>query len=341
MSDDIRIYGGGGRQHEGDPRKRRAAALQRFKRGHKSGDMVRGIFLNLEPASPGTAWVSLEGAALLAALPDNLAQTARLIAAGQGAGATPTGVREADFPIKRGQTCHFLLESLEPEPVLRMLGVADGEAGALAKAAAEARWQGILRMPLTQLAARYTQKRMLLDGLLQQKLWTAEDRNSQFPQELPLNLTDFSAIAFAEETCPQSPQARYTAFIKGEDEIKRNFDEMEIYRAALLENLRLYGLLGFFFVPWLCPASRGLELAFYRHRAPEAASPDRASAMQGVTYKLQGTLEDGARQKRLELSGFLGGSKVLRVSGPDDPDLLRVILAFRPEETRTAFSRKA
>ena len=348
MSDDIRIYGGGGQPQGDDPRRHRAEALSRFKRGHKSGDLVTGVFLRLEPVPPGTAWVSLEGAALLAALPDEMAELARRIAAGQGAGATPTGVTEADFPIKRGQSCYFVLEALEPEPVLRMLG--SGGPKAAAAVATEARWQSILRLPLTQLAARYTQKRSSIDNLLQQKLWTTEDLDIEFPRSLPESLTDFSAVAFAEEKHdPESPQGRYAAFIL-EAAAKEDFEELETYRAALVENLRPYGLLGFFFAPWLCPAARGLELAFFRQRSGEAASPDRAATMQGVTYKLQGSLpnmlSDWPHLERRELAGLLDGNRVQRALGPkelgpDDPDLLRQLLALKPEETRRSFSRKA
>lgn len=338
MSDDIRIYGGGGYPQGGDPRQRRAEALARFKRGHKSGDLVTGIFLRLEPVPPGTAWVSLEGAALLAALPDELAALARRIAAGQGAGAVPTGVSEADFPIKRGQSCYFVLEAVEPEPILRMLGT--GEPKSAAVAAAEARWQAILRLPLTQLAARYTQKRGLLDGILQQKLWTPEDLKTEFPRSLPDSITDFSAAAFTEEKAePDTPQGRYRAFIL--DAAKADFGEMETYRAALVENLRPHGLLGLFFVPWLCPAARTLELAFFRQHSGEGKEPDRASALQGVSYKLQGTLGASPQQERRELSGQLGGSKVQRAPHAEEPDLLTQILSLRPDGLRQGFSRKA
>lgn len=348
MSDDMRVYGRSGQEQAGgDPRQRRAEALKRFRGRHSAGDLVQGIFLNLEPASPGTAWVNLEGAALLAALPEDLAALAARISAGQGAGATPTGVTEADFPLKRGQACYFVLEALEPEPVLRMLGHSDasGKKTDLARAASEARWQGILRLPLTQLAARYTQKRGGLEQLLQQSLWTADDLKIPFPKELPDSLTDFTAAAFAEPCGqePESAQARYSAFIGagGNPTARQIFDELELYRVALVENLRPYGLLGLFFTPWLCPAARSLELAFLRQRSGESAAPSRASAMQGVTYKLQALFEEAGRQSRRELSGILGGISVLRSPGPEEADLLRQLLALKPEETRTSFSRKA
>lgn len=339
MSDDIRIYGGGGQGPGGDPRRRRAEALTRFKRGHKGGDLVTGVFLRLEPVQPGTAWVSLEGAALLAALPEELADLARRIAAGQGAGATPTGVTEANFPIQRGQACYFIVEALEPEPVLRMLGVTDPKA--LGRSAAEARWQGVLRLPLTQLAARYTQKRSRLELELRQRLWSEADLALPFPSELPPSLTDFSAAAFAEEQPdPAGTQGRYFAFIR-EPERRDDYAELELYRAALVENLRGSGLLGFFFVPWLCPAAHSLELAFIRERSGEAQAPDRASAMQRVSYSLQGLFEDAREQTRCELSGLVGGRRVRRVPGPDEPDLLRRLLTLRPDEARPVFRRKA
>lgn len=344
----MRIYGRSGQEQAGgDPRQRRAEALKRFKGRHRAGDLVQGIFLNLEPASPGTAWVSLEGAALLAALPEDLAALASLIAAGQGAGAMPTGVSPADFPLKRGQACYFVVEALEPEPILRMLGHTDasGKKTDLASAAAAARWQGILRLPLAQLAAHYAQKRNGLEQLLQQRLWTHKDLEIPFPKELPESLSDFTAAAFAdiEDELPQSAQARYSSFISGqEDPVPRQiFDELELYRVALVENLRPYGLLGFFFTPWLCPAAQGLQLAFLRQRSGEAAAPDRASAMQGVTYKLQAFFEEGGRQVRRELSGILDGISLVRVPGQEEPELLRQLIALKPQECRTSFSRKA
>lgn len=344
MSDDIRIHGGGGQAQGGDQRRRRSEALARFKRGHKDGDLVQGVFLNLEAAAPGTAWVSLEGAALLAALPAELADLARRIAAGQGAGATPTGVTEADFPIKRGQSCFFVLESLEPEPVLRMLSAS--EPGDLAATAAEAHWRGVMRMPLTQLAARYAQQRSTLDKILQQNLWNHDDMGIPMPSALPPSLSDFSAAAFVNpEEDMESPRGRYSAFIK-QDEARKVFNEMELYRTALMENLRPYGLLGFFFVPWLCPAASSLELAFLHQRSDEGAAPDRASAMQGISYKLRATFEThhttvSIETFRRELVGILGGSQVPRVVSPDAPDLLTTLLALKPDEARAAFSRRA
>lgn len=337
MSDDIRIYGGGGGQG-GGPRERRAEALARFKRGRKAGDLVQGVFLRLEPVPPGTAWVSLEGAALLAALPDELAELARRIAAGQGAGATPTGVTEADFPIRRGQPCYFVLEALEPEPLLRMLGATDPRA--LARAAAEARWRGIVNLPPAQLAARYIHQRSLLERALRQSLWTGDDLRLPFPEALPASLLDFDpAVPAGGDPDPESPLARYAAFID-RDEIKNIFSELESYRAALVENLRPYGLLAFFFTPWLCPAASGLELAFLRARAGESSAPGDP-AMLGVSYKLQGLFESAGAQTRRELSGTLGGGGAQRRPGPDEPDLLRQLLGLKPSEARSSFSRKA
>lgn len=342
MNDDIRVYGGEGRQ-QGKDRRHRAEALARFKRGHKTGDLVQGVFLRLETVPPGTAWVSLEGAGLLAALPDDLSGLARHIAAGQGAGAAPTGVTEADFPLRRGQTCYFVLEAVEPEPVLRMLSATEPKA--LAVTAAEARWRGLLRMPLAQLAARYTRQRSLLDKALHRDLWNQQELGIPFPADLPPSLKTFVGAPFAGEAPDsESPQGRYAEFMAHE-EVREHFGVLEMYRAALVENLRPYGLLGFFFVPWVCPAARSLDLIYVRRSAGEAAPPGRAPARRGVTYKLQGLFESKHLQLRLdtlryELAGILGGSWVLRRPGSDEPDLLQQILAFKPERDRSAFNRK-
>lgn len=347
----MRIYGQQGQNQQQSARERRGEALQRFRRGHKSGDMVEGTFLHLEIAAPGTAWVNLEGAVLLASLPEDLADIARKISAGKGAGAMPTGVTEADFPIKNGQLCYFILENLEPEPLLRMLNIikTPGQSNpqidaALLAERQQALWQSILRLPLTQLAARYMQKRSALENILQQQLWQASDLSLPFPKTLPEMLTDFSAMTFADDCLQEenSPQAKYSAFIKMPGASLEAFNELELYRVALLENLQPYGLLGFFFVPWLCPAARHPELAFYRRHNTESSGPDRASAMQGTSYKLQAELERDGLLSRPELTGLLGSSRnLLRQLKPDEPDLLRFILSFRPEETRPSFSRKA
>lgn len=344
MSDDLRIYSGRqGQQQDDDPRQRRAAALQRFKQGHKSGELVTGIFLNLEPSAPGTAWVSLEGAALLAALPEDLSALAKRIAAGQGAGAMPTGVTDKDFPIKRGQSCYFILEAIEPEPVLRMLsaGSNSNSVAELRQAAAKARWFSILRLPLTQLAARYTQHCIHLENLSQQMLWTKADLSIEFPSLLPEELSKLSATHIAENS---TLQKRYTAFVQEHEDTQQNFAELELYREALLSNLQPHGLLGLFFVPWLCPAARGLDLAFYRP-AQSPTTNMNPTALQDVNFKLQGVFDaidaQSSRQKRLELFGTLGGRQLLRIPPASEPDILQQILALKPEERRIAFSRKA
>lgn len=125
MSDNLRIRG----QSAGGFGGKREGSLARFKQGRKAGDLVRGVFLRLEPASPGTAWVNLEGEELLAQLPEDLSELARRILAGRGVGAMPTGLDESDFPLRPGSPCYFILEALDPEPVLRMLSQKEQGAG--------------------------------------------------------------------------------------------------------------------------------------------------------------------------------------------------------------------
>ena len=125
MSDNLRIRG----QSAGGFGGKREGSLARFKQGRKAGDLVRGVFLRLEPASPGTAWVNLEGEELLAQLPEELSDLARRILAGRGVGAMPTGLDESDFPLRPGSPCYFILEALDPEPVLRMLSQKEQGAG--------------------------------------------------------------------------------------------------------------------------------------------------------------------------------------------------------------------
>lgn len=95
--------------------------LARLRQRHKPGDIIPGIFLRLEGSAPGLAWVNLEGADLLAVLPPELAEPARLLIRGRGVGAIPTGVREDDFPLQAGDDCLFMLETASKTPCLRLL----------------------------------------------------------------------------------------------------------------------------------------------------------------------------------------------------------------------------
>ncbi len=393
MSDDLRIYGrgagGGAYQDE------RRENLARFRRAHKPGEIVRGVFVRLEHAAPGTAWVNFEGSSLLAGLPPDLAEAALLIAKGQGAGAMPTGVREADFPLKNGDVCYFALESLEPEPVLRMLGLHekngqkndDALAQALLLEQQAIQRRSLLKLPLTQLAARYSQKRNALDAALRERLWQGEDLSVPFPAALPETILDFGGASVSENAgyppdSADSPaettsneenattqdaalptgrgeywraaQKRYAAFVRKDGEAQKTHDEMNLYRLALIEQLRPHGLMGFFFVPWLCPAASGLELAFYSQSPVSAArgldaGPGAApnEAVAGIKYVLQGSIPTGGagqavNMATLELSGSAGYERVLRRELKNtDPDLMRLLLALKPQTIHPGFSRMA
>lgn len=159
---------GYGRDFSGDVPKKRGD-VRRFIRAHQSGDIVYGHFVRLEGGAPGTAWVNLEGEELLAQLPETLAVLAAHIVSGFGVGTRPTGMTLADFPLQPGDRCMFLLESVTPEPRLRMLYGDEAEALAGARlsspGAAERmlQWRQALCMPPTQLAAWYAAARRALD----------------------------------------------------------------------------------------------------------------------------------------------------------------------------------
>ncbi|MDR2503061.1 MAG: hypothetical protein LBD82_01535 [Deltaproteobacteria bacterium] len=112
MSDVARLYGRGC-EDPPEEQDRREKNLARFRRGRRAGDLVRGLFLRLDAARPGTAWIDFDGTALLAALPPSLAVTTQA-SGGRGEAAER-------FPLRPGDICVFRLESLHPEPVLRML----------------------------------------------------------------------------------------------------------------------------------------------------------------------------------------------------------------------------
>jgi len=88
---------------------------------------VRGTFLRLEASRPGTAWINFDDSTLLAALPQELISPA--LAAMQTRGASsPPGAKARPFPLRTGDLCFFHLQALDPEPVLRMLSLAEAEA---------------------------------------------------------------------------------------------------------------------------------------------------------------------------------------------------------------------
>jgi hypothetical protein len=97
MNDASRIHGRGAGFSGFDRCGRPRGDVARFRQGRAAGDTVRGVFLRAETADRG--WFNLEGEELLARLP-------------------PEGPRPAP-----GDAVLFVLEALEPEPVLRLLAL--------------------------------------------------------------------------------------------------------------------------------------------------------------------------------------------------------------------------
>ncbi|MDL2307532.1 hypothetical protein LJC48_05855 [Desulfovibrio sp. OttesenSCG-928-C06] len=343
MSDDFRIYGrstgGGGYQKPG-------SGLERFKKGRKQGDVVRGVFISLEPASPGTAWVNLEGEKLLAQLPPEWAALARSIAAASGVGAQPGGPSENDFPLRHGDTCFFILEALEPEPHLRMLhldgsGSAGGATGAggaggtgpresleavLAREQAGLLWRNVCAMPPAQLASRYASLRGRMDALLKD-LWGRE------PEEGTAQAAGLGSASVAGSTGSMAARREaYLRFLAADSGAAAIYAELNLYRAAFLLAMKPHGLLSFNYLPRLFPQASAVEMArLYKPRE---------------IFVLQATLGGSTR---FEISGKCGFQTGLPAGGPQlhevllapgHPDLLGSLLGLYPESVRGGFSRR-
>lgn len=102
MNGTSRIGGYGGFSGSGQDRDR-SAALTRFRRGRKPGDVVSGTFVRMEAETLGL--VILEDEELLAQIP-------------------PERIAEGAVPVP-GERVFFQIEALVPEVLLRMLSVAD------------------------------------------------------------------------------------------------------------------------------------------------------------------------------------------------------------------------
>ncbi len=134
MSGTSRIGGHGG-QFGGGGQRERSAALARFCRGRKQGDVVTGVFLRLETETLG--WAMLEGEELLAHLPEEWSG--------------------GENPPSPGDRVFFRIEALAPEVVLRML----------APSHPLARLSAVMpSLPLAQEAALYIAARDRLDASL-------------------------------------------------------------------------------------------------------------------------------------------------------------------------------
>lgn len=368
MADDFKIYGRGAGLGQGFSRP--GSGLERFKRGRRAGDLVRGIFLRLEAASPGTAWVKLEGEELLAQLPENLQGLARSILAAQGVGADPGGPTERDFPLQHGDSCFFVLEALEPEPLLRMLPHAlrpgqEPDAKLRELLAGEQLlilWRQALSLPLAQLAARYLESRRRLDALLRARLWPGrkagdaeglvesgqaganpdvaalraalEKADWQNPAWLRQNEADLGQ----PQIFPVRPEdfpalGEFTAFLERDGEAAELYGNLRLYSAGLTHHFRARGLRAIHYLPWLQPGTQGLEAAWL-YLAQGRAEPVLA------TLLLCRQPEGGGVDLRFSAGSLSPQLKVWPPPGRDLPDLL---LALMPPSSLTGggFSRRA
>ena len=326
MADNVKIYDGSHRQDNFTGQRRHN--LVRFKKGRRAGDAVKGVFLGLEAAAPGTAWINLEGESLLAELPPELAKTAKLIAAGKGVGATPTGITEKHFPLRHGDQCWFVLEQLEPEPILRMLYLRpDADIfqveHELAKARTKVAWQELMRQPPAQTAARYTQSRNRLDMLLQQQLWAKHDKSVfTFPPE---RLNNPRRLDAARNATPDFGNLRH--FLNHTPAASAALKELTLYRAALLSLLKPYGLISLYHLPWLNPALKGIELALY-------------SIKSASYFTLLAQLPDGSH---LEFQGETAENSLIskKILPPGSADLPVFLLTLCPPALLHSFSAQA
>lgn len=315
-------------------------ALARFKRGHKAGDIVSGIFLKLEPLNPGTAWVNLDGEELLANLPQDLAAAAKeLLKALDGASSIHRADLEKRFPFQAGDTCLFVLERLEPEPALQMLPLtrAEGEAtvqAVLAKAQSQARWRALTALPAAQLAARYSRSRSQLDALAHKELWLAatmpqrEDINLAYAQSFTLMPAQTGVNCFLNANTV-ARYSEYADFIAKSSSAAELYTDLTLQRCALAASLQVCGVSGLFYAPWLQPALTGVELAIYR----EPYSGSKYCIMQGALgtgefIRLNGRIESPASFKTQLLA-------------PGSQDLPAFLLAMADTGTGKRFSGRA
>lgn len=235
MNDSSRIQGQGPGFGGFSQRDRHRGDVSRFRKGRSAGDTVRGLFLRMENNTMG--WINLEGEELLAQLP-------------------PEGPRP-----EPGDAVLFVIEALEPEPVLRLLP----QSGRVILASS---------LPLARQAAIYSAKRDELDLLVRERLWAVMDQNT--------------LAALSMDACRE-------AFL---DFLAHDADAMELYAHVQLwsEYLRSAcadgGLLFFRHVPWLCPEASSVELAFIH----SSAMPDGEARLL-VGLSLPGIPEESAADK--------------------------------------------
>lgn len=245
MSGSSRIGGYGGQCGTGGG-SGRSAALARFCRGRKKGDVVSGVFLRLETEDLG--WARLEGEELLAHLP-------------------ASGVR----PVP-GDRVFFMVESLAPEVVLRMLAP-DSPAARLAVL--------VPPLPLSQQGVLYAAARDRLDALLT----TALRRDPDL----------FSA---------SDPGDRKAAFVEHVASDGALFEAFAETRARSRELERLAepaGLLFFRHMPWLCGGLSRVEVSLWRCGEAPVLVGARLPSGDGVL--LRGEMDGGRLRYRLTVVG--------------------------------------
>lgn len=221
------LSGGFGDRSGHDP-----ARAARFRRAHRPGDTVRGVFLRPAAqsaafAGPGVApgglgWADIEGQTLLASMPA--------------------------FP-KPGTELLFLVERTEPDIVLRLLAEGDG-AGAPPPSPA-------------RLAADYAAARDRLDVRLAGALfagWAAETSTAtavEHPdaEEQAAPCPPFTATAAAHH-------AALAAHVAEDAKTAALFLACQRARLALLPVLRsAHPGAVLLHLPWLCPTARALDCA--------------------------------------------------------------------------------
>lgn len=304
MSDDLNISNQG--QKQGQYKLETPGSITRFKRGRKVGEPILGSFIRLEATLPGTAWVNLEGERLLAELPRDLALLSAKIIVAQGVGARGNGLSADDFPLKIGSPCYFILERLEPEPVLRMLSPEVQEDPAeikkrLEREAALSAWRAINEMPLSQLASRCSQSRKKLDDMLHAELWPKVLANPEKYREEDMDDRELHQVAYLE-------------YVSSTPETLAAYMDVSQYFSAYARALAPYGILHLGFVPWLVPQARQAELA-------------RLETSEGIRFILQVAQPDG---QLLQLAGTNDNPesiarKILPAGSPDLPGRLLIV----------------
>ncbi|MDL2271832.1 hypothetical protein LJC23_02235 [Desulfovibrio sp. OttesenSCG-928-I05] len=216
MSDASRIHGQGPGFGGFDQRERPRGDVARFRKGRSVGSTVRGLFLRMENDS--MAWINLEGEELLAQLPAE-------------------GPRPAP-----GDAVLFVVEALDPEPVLRMLP----QSGRTLLAS---------RLPIARQAAIYGMKRDELDRILRERLWSVMDQDQ--------------LAALSMDACREA----FLDFLSRDAEAMEHYAHTQLWSEYLRNACASGGLLFFRHVPWLCPEASSVELAFIHSSAMPDGEP--------------------------------------------------------------------